>query len=655
MDKILIVGHPLSGHDTVEHMVLAAGMCAARPSRREGLHPVDISSALCRANARALVEAPDADGALQQVEVGPIWQGLALDLMLGNVDQPLWGWSDPQSIVLLDYWRTIDPGITFVLVYDTPDSVLTALTSEQAAQLSPDGLRQLMHNWMACNATLLRFYLHHPSRCVLVQSRQARSAPSAWLQRLQERLQGTTRLRTDADELPASIDAPQAANPALDFLTEALVRENPDCQHLYEALQACADLPDAQTSRDGGMQPLAAWRALSGLLHDRQRQHRQVAEQHARIAALEQDLTQEREAFGSQMDQLRLTLKGHVQQHQQRTAQLEALTAELRHSQAIANGHQEQVSRLGQELDRQRQLMAEREAQLQTADDRIGQLQAAHSRQEQSRHHDQERLLDQIHKLQLELESHYLKRQELGTAVTTVQAELQRIQQLASERQVQIAELQRAQTQREQERSRQEALQKAAEDRITRLVQKVEQLQTQKQAQQAQLACDQARLQEVSSAGTALAAENTRLIAQVHSVQQQLERQYLELQAFRQAKARAEALPVGAAERVKSHLSYRLGATMIQHSRHLTGWVRLPFALLQTVRQYRREHRARASDKLPPLHKYRDAQEAERVKRHLSYRLGQTLIRHAATPLGWLWLPFALQREVKDFRLQRQS
>lgn len=655
MDKILIVGHPLSGHDAVEHMALAAGMGAARPSRREGLHPVEISSALCRANARALVEAPDADGALHQLDVGPIWQGLALDLMLGNVDQPLWGWSDPQSIVLLDYWRTIDPGITFVLVYDTPDSVLTALTPEQAAQLTPDRLGQLLHNWMACNATLLRFHLHHPGRCVLVQSRQACVSPHAWLQRLRDRLPGGAHLLIEVDGLPAGVDHPRASHHALAFLTEALVREQPDCLHLYEALQACADLPDEQTVCEGGTPPLAAWRALNGLLHDRQTQQQQVAEQHARIATLEQGLTQEREAFGHRMDQLRLTLEDHAQQRQQLTAQLQTLTGALRHSEALANGHQEQLIRLGRELDLQRQLVADREARLQTADERIGQLQTAQSRQEQSHGEEQERLLEQIHKLQLELENHYLKRQQLDAAVTAAQTELRRIQRLASERETQIAELQQAQTQREQERTRQAVLQKAAEDRITRLVQKVDQLQTQKQAQQARQALDQARLQEVSSTSTALAAENTRLIAQVHSVQQELERQYLELQAFRQAKARAEALPVGAAERVKSHLSYRLGATMIQHSRHLTGWVRLPFALLQTVRQYRRERRERPSDKLPPLHKYRDAQEAERVKRHLSYRLGQTLIRHAATPLGWLWLPFALQREVKDFRLQRQS
>lgn len=195
MDKILIVGHPQSGHDTIAHMATAAGMAPARPSRREGLRPDEIGSALCRADARTLLEAPEADGALRQLDIGPVWQGLALDLMLGNIDQPVWGWSDPQSVVLLDYWRTIDPDLTFVLVYDAPDSVLVDMPAAQATQLSPDRLRRLLHNWSAFNATLLRFFLRHPGRCLLVQSRQARHAPQSWLQQLQGRLHGTTPCR----------------------------------------------------------------------------------------------------------------------------------------------------------------------------------------------------------------------------------------------------------------------------------------------------------------------------------------------------------------------------------------------------------------------------------------------------------------------------
>jgi hypothetical protein len=62
---------------------------------------------------------------LQQTQVAAVWQGMVLDLMLSNLDQPLWGWADPQAVYLLDYWKEQDPQVVFVLVYDEPQTVYT--------------------------------------------------------------------------------------------------------------------------------------------------------------------------------------------------------------------------------------------------------------------------------------------------------------------------------------------------------------------------------------------------------------------------------------------------------------------------------------------------------------------------------------------------
>jgi hypothetical protein len=677
MDKILIVGHPQSGHDTIEHLLAAAGMAPARPSRREGLRPDEISSALCRANTRALLDDRDGNGAFQQLDIGPIWQGLALDLLLANLDQSVWGWSDPQSVVLLDYWRTIDPGITFVLVYAPPDSVLTGMSREEASQLTPHRLGRLLRNWSACNEALLRFFLHHPERCLLVQSQQVHASPHITLQQVQGRLQGTGTLRIGAD-LPLHRIAPPVADPARVFLSAALVRAHPDSLHLYEALQASAHVPEARTSScSGTVTPLAAWLDLARLSDARLALRQCAAEQHTRIEALGQDLA-DRDAL----------LQEQRQHTHQLATEVQSLTAERQRTAHLVTGHQEQEARLARDLARQHQHLAEREAALQTANAHIAQLQAARTAQEQSNQQVQEhqaQLLGQIHQVQLHLETQYLQRKQLGAEVQSLQADLQRTEHLAAERQAQLTvlnrqaeqqtrrltdrdaelkaatthlgQLQDALAHQEQERARRDAAHRASEAQMAQRLEQGDHLHTQLQAQ---AGLYQSRWQEATAASTAMAQENAQLIAQLHQVQQELERHFLELQTFRQAQAQARAAaatppaPVGAAERVKSHLSYRLGATMVQHSGSLGGWLRMPFALVRVTRQYRREHQARASVKLPPLHQYRDAQEAERVKRHLSYRLGQTLVQHATTPVGWLSLPFALQREVRDFRLQRQ-
>jgi hypothetical protein len=81
----------------------------------------------------------------------------------------------------------------------------------------------------------------------------------------------------------------------------------------------------------------------------------------------------------------------------------------------------------------------------------------------------------------------------------------------------------------------------------------------------------------------------------------------------------------------------------------------MPFALIGVARTFRRELPIRKANAQVPIEKYRDAYEAEQVKQHLSYRLGTTLIAHSRSPIGWVKMPFALRREVKDFRSRKRG
>ena len=76
----------------------------------------------------------------------------------------------------------------------------------------------------------------------------------------------------------------------------------------------------------------------------------------------------------------------------------------------------------------------------------------------------------------------------------------------------------------------------------------------------------------------------------------------------------------------------------------------MPFALAGQVRSYRKEKQAEGDRKLPSIHTYADAHDAERYKQHLSYRLGEIFIEHTKAPWRWIALPFAIRRVVKDFK-----
>nr|VFJ62266.1 MAG: hypothetical protein BECKDK2373C_GA0170839_109513 [Candidatus Kentron sp. DK] len=106
----------------------------------------------------------------------------------------------------------------------------------------------------------------------------------------------------------------------------------------------------------------------------------------------------------------------------------------------------------------------------------------------------------------------------------------------------------------------------------------------------------------------------------------------------------------GAADRIKRQLSYRLGATLIERAGSFKGWLGMPWALRRQVREFRLENKARRDGDPPPMVSYVDAREAERCKQHLSYRLGVAMLANAHFPLGWLRMPWALGREARRFR-----
>lgn len=603
MNKILIVGHPLSGYQEVERLLRACGMAPALPSRRDGFLPEQISATLAKAhNAPALQRLGNGDAELRQLTPGPVWHGMALDLMLGNIDQPLWGWADPQAIHWLNYWRDLDPDLHFILVYDRPHSLLTRSQADPATPDSPEDLARQARQWAAYNAALLHFFHRNPQRCLLVHSEQARRSASAYLNQVRARIDApwVERLGLEGNhtgphasgtptpcvtqDLPpalASGDTGETPDAPLALLVaDTLLRDQPESRQLYEELQAAANLPlalDDEPGRDTAL-ALQAWAALNA---QRQRQRHQ------------DKLLQQLEAGQAQAEALAAEHWRLLQAEQQLRAQ-DAQT----HSAALAD------------LSTARQQIEQQQRELQQ---------------------DNELLLSQLHQVQEELERHYLNSQQQATQLEALSAQQQQAEQQAAQLKERLA---------------------AAEQRAAEAAR-------QAQAKAQELKSAQSELSELQARPTVdpqLSEENDLLLTQLHRVQEELERYYLENQRLK-----AQVAPpkpekpafYGAADRVRQQLSYRIGARMIQNSRSLGGWVAMPWAVLGEVRRFKREQPEREARKLPPIHTYRDAHEAERVKQHLSYRLGQAYLANAKSPVGWLRMPFAIQREAKAFR-QRQ-
>ncbi|MFG5150616.1 hypothetical protein [Campylobacter lari] len=112
--------------------------------------------------------------------------------------------------------------------------------------------------------------------------------------------------------------------------------------------------------------------------------------------------------------------------------------------------------------------------------------------------------------------------------------------------------------------------------------------------------------------------------------------------------------------RIQNQLSYKLGQAMIVNSKSILGYIRMPFVLSyikdkhkQEQKNYQEKIKKDPSLKLPPLEDYPDYQEALKLKNHLSYKLGQALIKANKTwykgGYAKMWFEIRkLKREIKN-------
>lgn len=116
-----------------------------------------------------------------------------------------------------------------------------------------------------------------------------------------------------------------------------------------------------------------------------------------------------------------------------------------------------------------------------------------------------------------------------------------------------------------------------------------------------------------------------------------------------------------AIRRIQNQLSYKLGQAMILNSKSILGYLKMPYTLYSIKKQHNIEQIAynkiikdNPNLKLPPLESYPDYQEALKCKNHLSYKLGEALIKANnkgfITGGGGYWLLFEISCIIKQHK-----
>ena len=84
MAKVLIVGHPSSNYQTIEKLLHSYGMLPALPSKQTNMAASEIDATLIKSINKEVSSYPAVP---VQLTIGSIWDSLAMDLFLGNIDQ----------------------------------------------------------------------------------------------------------------------------------------------------------------------------------------------------------------------------------------------------------------------------------------------------------------------------------------------------------------------------------------------------------------------------------------------------------------------------------------------------------------------------------------------------------------------------------------
>lgn len=276
MAKIIIVGHPDSDYQTVEALLHSHGLNPAWPSKRDGLLPTEINKLLLRSarSPRPSENIPLPSKKRQQRQISGVWNTLAMDLLLSNMEQTLWGWSDPRALELLEYWRDVDSDIHFILVYDSPYSTLTRNPQQT---LTDQILEKKLQEWSAYNESLLDFYTANKDRCLLIHSGQAGRTTKKYLKQISRHIEAPWQIKKDKSGSKLA-ETEQAPGPTLNnasrhdiqtglttFLANLLIDENSESMKLYQKLQQNATLPlkTAPHSEHSGREiTLKAWQAM---------------------------------------------------------------------------------------------------------------------------------------------------------------------------------------------------------------------------------------------------------------------------------------------------------------------------------------------------------------------------------------------------------
>jgi hypothetical protein len=169
------------------------------------------------------------------------WTGTARTLAAARSGRHgLWGWKDPRTSLLLDFWDEIlDSQPFYILLYRFPWEVADSM-QRIGADVFLDHPEYAYRIWTFYNRHLLDFYRRHPDRSLLVSTNALLRQPARLIPLLRSKL--TLAVEEGSFESLRDRDLFLSLNPG-DPLISLVAAVSPQCTRLLADLDGSADLP----------------------------------------------------------------------------------------------------------------------------------------------------------------------------------------------------------------------------------------------------------------------------------------------------------------------------------------------------------------------------------------------------------------------------
>lgn len=233
-NKFLIVGNKYSNYKFVEKLLVNNGIKKASKLKKERIKPKAISKIILKLN--------DCKND-NNFTVNPMWNALAMDLFISNMNKDYWIWSDRNAVDLLNFWKTTDSNLAFILVYSKPEYFIKELIKKSPINLNRELIDKEVNRWITYNRKLLNFYYRNNDSSILVNSDQVSSNSLDYIENLQEqkliKIVNTDLIEKDSE----SIENISSNDELYDYLISQLINEYQELNNIYQEMQSCANFP----------------------------------------------------------------------------------------------------------------------------------------------------------------------------------------------------------------------------------------------------------------------------------------------------------------------------------------------------------------------------------------------------------------------------